>query len=61
MKHDRLIVPPNTKISLAKDYDPGYTGDYKNKTGGEGKLKSDVARLAAFQDILYCQRARLLR
>ncbi|KAM3093137.1 polyphosphate kinase 2 family protein [Phormidesmis sp. 146-35] len=55
MKYDRLIVPPGAKISLAKDYNPGYTGDYKDKAESEGKLKSDVERLAAFQDILYAQ------
>jgi PPK2 family polyphosphate:nucleotide phosphotransferase len=55
MKHDRLIVPPGAKISLAKDYDSGYTGDYKNKAESEGKLEGDVERLAAFQNILYAQ------
>lgn len=53
MNHDRLIVPPGSKISLVKDYDPGYIGKYKDKLEGEGKLKSDVDQLAVFQDILY--------
>lgn len=55
MKHDRFIVPPNTKITLATDYDPNYTGDYRDKSESEGKLKSDVERLIAFQNILYAQ------
>ncbi|NJR50393.1 MAG: polyphosphate kinase 2 family protein [Leptolyngbyaceae cyanobacterium CSU_1_3] len=55
MKHDRFRVPPGSKISLSKDYDPAYTGDYKNKSESEGKLSGDVDRLAAFQNILYAQ------
>jgi PPK2 family polyphosphate:nucleotide phosphotransferase len=55
MKHEHLIVPPGERISLTKDYDPGYTGEFKDKAEGEGKLRSDVERLAAFQDILYAQ------
>jgi PPK2 family polyphosphate:nucleotide phosphotransferase len=55
MKHDRFKVSPGSKISLSKDYDPTYTGDYKSKAESEGKLSGDVDRLAAFQNILYAQ------
>lgn len=53
MNHDPFIVPPNSKISLSKDYDPGYVGKYQKKEDTADKLQSDVERLAAYQDILY--------
>ncbi len=53
MNHDPFIVPPNSKILLSKDYDPGYVGKYQKKEDAADKLQSDVERLAAYQDILY--------
>ena len=53
MNHDPFIVPPNSKISLSKDCDPGYLGKYQKKEDSVEKLQSDVERLAAYQDILY--------
>ncbi|MBW4509094.1 MAG: polyphosphate kinase 2 family protein [Scytonematopsis contorta HA4267-MV1] len=55
MSKDPFIVPPGTKISLKKDYNPGYTGNYINKTDVEGILEKDIQRLAKFQDVLYAQ------
>jgi PPK2 family polyphosphate:nucleotide phosphotransferase len=55
MNKDPFIVPPGAKISLKKDYNPGYTGNYINKTDVEGILEQDIQRLAKFQDILYAQ------
>lgn len=54
MNHDHFIVPPSKKIQL-KDYDPGFTGDFKNKEDALNDLREDVARLAEYQDILYAQ------
>ena len=54
MNHDRFIVPPGKKIKL-KDYDPGYTGKFKDKQDAERKLSEDVVKLAKYQDILYAQ------
>src|SRR6266851_3281339 len=54
MKYDRLVVPPGKKVQL-KDYDPGYTGDYKDKEQAKAKLETDIARLAKLQDTLYAQ------
>lgn len=54
MNHDRLIVAPNTKVSL-QDYDAGYTGDYATKDAAAGKLEQDIAQLATYQDVLYAQ------
>ena len=53
MNRDPFIVPPNTTISLSKDYDPGYLGKYQKNEDTTNKLQSDVERLAAYQDILY--------
>lgn len=52
MKHNRLIVPPGTTISLA-DYDPGYTGEFTSKSEAQEKLERDIARLAELQEVLY--------
>ncbi len=54
MKYDRLVVPPGKKVQL-KDYDPGYTGDYKDKEQAKAKLETDIGRLAKLQDTLYAQ------
>jgi PPK2 family polyphosphate:nucleotide phosphotransferase len=54
MNHDHFIVPPGKVISL-KDYDPDYTGEFKNKEQAEVKLSEDVLRLAKYQDVLYAQ------
>ncbi len=52
MKHNRLIVPPGTTISLA-EYDPGYTGEFTSKSEAQEKLERDIARLAELQEVLY--------
>lgn len=55
MNHDRFIVKPGSKVSLKKDYDPGYTAEYTDKTAAQARLKIGVERLAAYQDVLYAQ------
>ena len=54
MKHRHFIVPPGEKI-LLKDYDPGFTGDYKTEKEASAKLLADIEGLAKYQDILYAQ------
>ncbi|HEX8653267.1 MAG TPA: polyphosphate kinase 2 family protein [Pyrinomonadaceae bacterium] len=54
MNHDHFIVPPGKKIQL-KDYDPGFTGEFKHKEDALSELREDVVRLAELQDILYAQ------
>ncbi|MBD2654958.1 polyphosphate kinase 2 family protein [Synechocystis sp. FACHB-383] len=54
MKNSPLIAPSDTKIKL-KEYDPAFTGKYKNKKDAEEKLASDVERLKDFQAKLYAQ------
>ena len=54
MNHERLIVPPGKTIKL-KEYDPAYTGKFSSKEDAAEKLESDIAALAALQDVLYAQ------
>jgi PPK2 family polyphosphate:nucleotide phosphotransferase len=54
MHHDDFLVLPGTKIRL-KDYDPGFTGEFKHKEEASGKLRKDLKRLAKYQDMLYAQ------
>lgn len=54
MNHDHFIVPPGKKIKL-KDYDPAFTGKFKDKSEATEKLKGDILKLAKLQDILYAQ------
>lgn len=55
MNSDPFIVVPGAKISLQKNYDPSFTGNYSSKTDVEGKLQSGVLRLTNYQDVLYAQ------
>jgi PPK2 family polyphosphate:nucleotide phosphotransferase len=54
MNHDRMLVPPDTKIRL-KDYDPDDTGSFTAKDDALEKLQDDIAELARLQDVLYAQ------
>ncbi len=51
---DRLAAAPGKKISL-KDYDPGWTGNIKDKTEAAKLLENGVKQLAKHQDKLYAQ------
>jgi PPK2 family polyphosphate:nucleotide phosphotransferase len=55
-----LIVRRGSKISLKKDYDPGYSGQYVSKQGAKTQLKQGVADLREYQDKLYAQAERSL-
>jgi len=56
----RLRVPPGRKISLEKDYDPGYAPKEINKQRGEDLLRLGVSMLAEYQDKLYAQNTHAL-
>jgi PPK2 family polyphosphate:nucleotide phosphotransferase len=58
LKH--LLVEPGTRISLGKDFDPKYTGDFKEKEGALAELELNVERLASEQDVLYAADAYAL-
>ncbi|PZV15812.1 MAG: hypothetical protein DCF22_06415 [Leptolyngbya sp.] len=53
MNRDRLMVPPGSKISLKKDFDPADTEGYKNEEAALAKLQKGKERLAKYQDTLY--------
>jgi len=51
---DALVAPPGKKISL-KDYDPGWTGEIRDKEQAAGLLPQGIKQLARLQDRLYAQ------
>lgn len=53
LKH--VMVPPGDKISLQKDFDPGFTANFKDKKDARKKLAQNIAELAKYQDVLYAQ------
>ena len=48
-----FLVPPGKKVSLRKDYDPGYKGDYVEKTEAKERLQEGIQLLAEYQEKLY--------
>jgi PPK2 family polyphosphate:nucleotide phosphotransferase len=50
-----LIVPPDKKISLAKDYAPDYKAGFLKKADAKQQLQQGIEQLAEQQDILYAQ------
>lgn len=55
-----FLVPPGQKISLARDYDPGYKADFIKKEDAAEKLREGVELLAKYQDMLYAQNRHAL-
>jgi PPK2 family polyphosphate:nucleotide phosphotransferase len=49
-----ILVPPDTRVKLA-DYDPGYTGGYKNKDASTGEVGRNVKRLAKLQEVMWAE------
>ena len=56
----RFIVPPGKKISLKKDYDPGYTAKFVAEEDATELLQRGVHLLAEYQDKLYAQNTNAL-
>ncbi len=54
MNHKYFLVPPGKKVKV-KQYDPAYTGEFKNKKQAKRKLEQDIRRLAEYQEVLYAQ------
>lgn len=50
-----ILVTPGRKISLKKDFDPAFTGGFKDKAGALEKVAANVDRLAELQEKLYAQ------
>jgi PPK2 family polyphosphate:nucleotide phosphotransferase len=53
------LARPGTKIDLA-DIDPGHTSGFKTKDDATEKLRADIARLSALQDMFYAQHTHAL-
>ena len=54
MNKDKFRVTPGESVKLA-DFDPKFTGHFKDKSATEAKLSKDLVRLAELQDVLYAQ------
>jgi len=50
-----VMVVPDSKISLKKDYDPDFTGGFDDKEGALEKVAANVGRLSELQEKLYAQ------
>ena len=50
-----LRVKPGTKVTLAKDFDPGYKASFLRKKDGVEFLEAGVSLLAEYQDTLAAQ------
>lgn len=53
--YKRLIVPPGSKISLARDYDPGHKPDFVTKEDADALMQEGIAELDELQNKLYAQ------
>ncbi|MBW4485414.1 MAG: polyphosphate kinase 2 family protein [Tildeniella torsiva UHER 1998/13D] len=53
LKPESMVVKPSRRVSL-KDFDPGFTGDFKKKAAKELLIQS-VEELANHQNVLYAQ------
>ena len=51
MKYSQFAVKPDTKFSF-KDFDPDFTGEFKDEQEAEKNLEAVSADLAKYQDIL---------
>ena len=59
MNHEPFLVPPGKKVRL-EDFDPGFTGKFRQKEEAHEKLATDIDQLAKYQDILYAQDTKAL-
>jgi PPK2 family polyphosphate:nucleotide phosphotransferase len=51
---ERFRVPPGSKVTLPRDYDPGYKADWSKQQGLE-QLQQNIAELAEYQARLAAQ------
>jgi PPK2 family polyphosphate:nucleotide phosphotransferase len=54
LNHADFLVETGRTVNLA-DFDPASTGDFKKKQHAREKLRRDVTRLAALQDMFFSQ------
>lgn len=50
-----VVVTPGKKVHLARDFDPGFTGGFKDKKQARKTLERNVEELAELQERLYAQ------
>jgi PPK2 family polyphosphate:nucleotide phosphotransferase len=50
---EKVTVQPGKSVSLNKDFDPAYTGTFRDKSETQTELAQNIELLAAQQDILY--------
>lgn len=53
-----IMAPPDKKISLKKDFDPGFTGGFDDKEGAAEKLSDNVERLSDLQEKLWAENTK---
>lgn len=58
-KNQPLRPEPGDSIDL-KDYDPGFTGDYRDKESALPHIEKNRRRMEALQDVLYAERKHAL-
>jgi PPK2 family polyphosphate:nucleotide phosphotransferase len=56
----KVLVNPGQSVSLAKDFDAGYAGDFKDKAEAEGVLQNNIELSTEQQDILYANSTQSL-
>jgi polyphosphate kinase 2 (PPK2 family) len=54
MTEQPLTLPPGSASHL-EEFDPGYTGPYISKGYAKAKMKDNLERLTALQEMLYAQ------
>jgi PPK2 family polyphosphate:nucleotide phosphotransferase len=54
-EHEQFLVPPGKKIRL-KEYDPGFTADFRDKAAAQEALVEDVSELAKMQDVFWASK-----
>jgi len=57
--HASLLAKPGQTIRLG-DFHTGSTGEFEKKADAERKLRADIERLAALQDMFYAQGQRAM-
>jgi PPK2 family polyphosphate:nucleotide phosphotransferase len=56
----KVVVKPSQTVSLAKEFDSDYTGDFQDKAEAEDVLRSNIELLMEQQDMLYASSSQSL-
>jgi PPK2 family polyphosphate:nucleotide phosphotransferase len=56
----KVFVKPSQAVSLAKEFDSDYTGDFPDKAEAEEALRSNIELLMEQQDMLYASSSQSL-